>query len=354
MRRRGSAPTGPLAWLSWSKPRMPWDGTELWLADISPRSQPRRARRIAGGDRVGAARRSGPRTVSCTGSRTRPAGGTCTRCATVSARAVCPDRAEYAAPPWQHGRRRYGFLGDGSIVAVRIRDAVHELVRIYRGGRRRRELLTAELTWVADGHLSCHGTTVAFAGATPIAEPAVLALDTRSERITMLDRRRAAVGTDVVSPPARRSGSPARTARELHGVLVRAGARRHSPRRAGRPPLLLHLHGGPTDGARLALDPELQLWTSRGFALLDLNYSGSTGFGSAYRHRLDGEWGERDFGDCVAAVGQLTGEGLVDPERVFVRGASAGGYLTLRCVTGSTAFFRGHGPMRDLRPRPVA
>jgi dipeptidyl aminopeptidase/acylaminoacyl peptidase len=109
----------------------------------------------------------------------------------------------------------------------------------------------------------------------------------------------------------------------------------------GPPPLVLHLHGGPTDCARLSLDPELQLWTSRGFALLDLNYSGSTGFGSAYRHRLDGAWGERDLGDCIAAVTHLAGEGLIDPERVIARGASAGGYLTLRCVTATGLFCGG-------------
>jgi dipeptidyl aminopeptidase/acylaminoacyl peptidase len=83
------------------------------------------------------------------------------------------------------------------------------------------------------------------------------------------------------------------------------------------------------------------MWTTRGFALLDLNYSGSTGFGSAYRHRLDGEWGNRDLGDCLAAVAYLAREGMVDPERVFVRGASAGGYLTLRCITGSRVFTGG-------------
>ena len=91
----------------------------------------------------------------------------------------------------------------------------------------------------------------------------------------------------------------------------------------------------------MAFEPELQLWTSRGFALLDLNYSGSSGFGSAYRHRLDREWGSRDLEDCVAAVRQLTEEGIVDPARVFVRGASAGGYLTLQCVTATTLFRAG-------------
>jgi dipeptidyl aminopeptidase/acylaminoacyl peptidase len=128
---------------------------------------------------------------------------------------------------------------------------------------------------------------------------------------------------------------------DVHGFWYEPASEGHVHATRNRPPLILHLHGGPTDSARLAFDPELQMWTSRGFAVLDLNYSGSTGFGSAYRHRLDGEWGHRDLGDCLAAVGHLGRERMVDPALVFVRGASAGGYLTLQCVTGSTAFSGG-------------
>lgn len=127
--------------------------------------------------------------------------------------------------------------------------------------------------------------------------------------------------------------------RHLHGFFYEPSRPSHRTATA-RPALILNLHGGPTDSAKLALDAELQLWMNRGFALLDLNYSGSSGFGSAYRHRLDREWGSRDLADCVAAVEHLISERLIDPDAVLVRGGSAGGYLTLRCIT-ATATFRG-------------
>jgi dipeptidyl aminopeptidase/acylaminoacyl peptidase len=323
-----------LAWLSWSKPRMPWDGTELWLADIRADLSLADPRRIAG---------------AATESVLTPLwspGGTLHWVSDASGwwnlyalrdsapEPVCPDRAEYAVPPWQYGRCGYGFLADGSIAAVRIRDAVYELVRVDPA-RGTAEPLTRQFTSITDGHVSCDGMTVAFVGATPTAGSAVVSADTRDGRVVTVAADEPSWDPSVVS-----GGTPltvtAGDGAEVYGFWyppVPGGDR--------RPPLILHLHGGPTDGARLAFDAEFQMWTSRGFAVLDLNYSGSTGFGSAYRHRLDGQWGDRDFGDCLAAVAHLAGERMVDPEHVFVRGASAGGYLTLRCITGSNAFAGG-------------
>jgi dipeptidyl aminopeptidase/acylaminoacyl peptidase len=181
---------------------------------------------------------------------------------------------------------------------------------------------------------------VAFAGSTPATGPAVLTGDAPSGRIDTVaadppswDSSGVSAGTSL--------GITAEDGSEIHGFWYEPVAAEERSAAGRRPPLILHLHGGPTDGARLAFDPELQMWTSHGFAVLDLNYSGSTGFGSAYRHRLDGEWGDRDFSDCLAAVAHLARERMVDPERVFVRGASAGGYLTLRCITGSAVFTGG-------------
>jgi len=323
-----------LAWLSWSKPQMPWDGTELWLADIRADLSLADPRRIAG---------------AATESVLTPLwspGGTLHWTSDVSGwwnlyalrdsapEPVCPDGAEYAVPPWQYGRRGYGFLADGSIAAVRIRDAVYELVRVDPA-RGTAEPLTRQFTSITDGHVSCDGMTVAFAGASPTTGSAVVSADARDGRLVTVAADEPSWDPSVVS-----GGTPltvtAEDGAEVHGFWYPP-----VPGGDGRPPLILHLHGGPTDSARLAFDAEFQMWTSRGFAVLDLNYSGSTGFGSAYRHRLDGQWGDRDFGDCLAAVAHLTGERMVDPEHVFVRGASAGGYLTLRCITGSSAFAGG-------------
>jgi dipeptidyl aminopeptidase/acylaminoacyl peptidase len=101
-----------------------------------------------------------------------------------------------------------------------------------------------------------------------------------------------------------------------------------------KPPLLVFLHGGPTSACYPVFDPRIAFWTLRGYAVLDLNYRGSSGYGRAYRLRLAGQWGALEVEDIRAAVARLAGEGAIDPARVFVRGASAGGYSALCALIG--------------------
>ena len=117
------------------------------------------------------------------------------------------------------------------------------------------------------------------------------------------------------------------------------------------PPLLVLSHGGPTSAAANTLDLEIQFWTSRGFAVVDVNYGGSSGFGREYRERLDRKWGIVDVRDCLAAVKHLVDAGRVDPDRVCIRGASAGGYTTLRALTTTSVFAAGasHFGVADLQ-----
>jgi dipeptidyl aminopeptidase/acylaminoacyl peptidase len=335
-----------LAWISWTKPRMPWDGSELWLADLDPSLGLSNAQRIAGGrcesvlqpdfspggDLHWVSDRSGWWNLyTLTGDDVRP---------------LCPESAEFAGPSWQYGRRSYGFLADGTPVAVRIRDAIHEIVRIDQG-RDRAASINAGVTWVEGPRISCHGGTVAFIGATPTTGATPQTLEVAGGRVTTLVSETAQA---IAASPS--VGTPIRIG-TLNGGAIPAFWYDAAParRRPGRlPPLMLSLHGGPTDSARLAFDPEVQLWTSNGFALLDLNYTGSTGFGSEYRRALGGEWGRRDLDDCVTAVRHLVAGGHVDGERIYVRGASAGGFLTLRCLTSSDLFAGGMArcPIADL------
>lgn len=322
-----------LAWISWRKPRMAWDGTELWLADVAADLTMSGARRVAGSatESVLAPSWSSDGALHWVSDRSGWWNLYALRDGAVSC--LCREAAEYAVVPWQYGRRSYGFLAGGAIAAVRVRDGIHDVVRIpAQGGRA--EVIAGDLTAVTDGHLSCHGRTVALCAATPVTEAAVLAIDAHTRTRTVV----AAEASDdepVVAGTAIRIPGP--DGEEAHGFWYPPAR----PAASGGPPLVLHLHGGPTDAATLARHDELQLWTSRGFAVLDLNYSGSSGFGSAYRHRLDGAWGDRDLADCVAAVSHLSAEGLIDPDRVLARGASAGGYLTLRCVTAADLFRAG-------------
>jgi dipeptidyl aminopeptidase/acylaminoacyl peptidase len=108
-----------------------------------------------------------------------------------------------------------------------------------------------------------------------------------------------------------------------------------------RPPLLVLSHGGPTSARFGTLDPGIQYWTSRGIAVLDVNYGGSTGYGRAYRRRLEGQWGVVDVDDCVNGARYLAGRGEVDGDRLIIRGGSAGGYTTLCALTFRDAFKAG-------------
>jgi dipeptidyl aminopeptidase/acylaminoacyl peptidase len=165
----------------------------------------------------------------------------------------------------------------------------------------------------------------------------VIALDASSGRATALAADAPAWEDRLVSVPVP-LWIPREDGTRTHAFLHQPSRVPAGSSRTGPPPLILNLHGGPTDSAPLSLQPELLLWTSRGFAVLDLNYSGSSGFGRAYRERLYEAWGDADLADCLAAVRWLVADGVVDGRRVFVRGGSAGGYLTLQCLTHSTAF----------------
>jgi dipeptidyl aminopeptidase/acylaminoacyl peptidase len=116
---------------------------------------------------------------------------------------------------------------------------------------------------------------------------------------------------------------------------------RFTPLTGERPPLIVMIHGGPTSMARAGFSLSIQWWTTRGFAVVDVNYRGSTGFGRRYRRKLDGNWGVTDVEDCVAAVAYLVAEGRVDPERVAIRGGSAGGFTALAALTASVVFKAG-------------
>jgi dipeptidyl aminopeptidase/acylaminoacyl peptidase len=117
-----------------------------------------------------------------------------------------------------------------------------------------------------------------------------------------------------------------------------------------RPPLLVKSHGGPTAQASSAYSPGIQFWTSRGFAVVDVNYGGSSGFGRQYRQRLEGRWGIVDVLDCIAAAQALVARGRVDPARLIIRGGSAGGYTTLAALTFHEVFRAGasHYGIGDL------
>jgi dipeptidyl aminopeptidase/acylaminoacyl peptidase len=259
---------------------------------------------------------------------------------------------EFGFPAWQFGSSSYGFLPDGRIVCHYTTGGVlHLAVLDPETG----ELLDLDVPHTAEGwgpSLVVEGESIVFIAGAPTIPPQVVWLDFGARSIEVLKE---AFTTDV---DAAYFSAPCQIEFPTEGDLT-AFAHVYPPVNADvtgpkdeRPPLIVMSHGGPTGDATPIFDLETQFWTSRGFAVVDVNYGGSTGFGRAFRQRLNGNWGVVDLADCVNAARFLAAQGDVDGERLLIRGGSAGGYTTLCALIFTDAFAAGasYYGISDLEP----
>jgi dipeptidyl aminopeptidase/acylaminoacyl peptidase len=309
-----------LAWLSWDHPRMPWDGSELWVADLRGAALSG-ARRIAGGpqEAVVAPEWSPDGVLHYSSDRTgwwnlyRERG-----------EAVAPVEAEIGGPLWFLGESWYGFLDDGRIVATCSRDGRDRVAVLEDGAVR---VLDTPLTAILD--LTSDGRRALLVGATASSAPSVVAIDVDGGEVTVLsDPLPEAMDPAYASVPrpfefAGEGGTRA------HALVYPPHNPDFSAPNGELPPLIVRVHGGPSAHVRPALDLEIQYFTSRGFAVVDVNYGGSTGYGRAYRERLRGRWGVVDTVDAVCAARALAARGEVDGARMVITGGSAGGWTVL-------------------------
>ncbi len=330
---------GRFAWRRWNHPNLPWDGTELVLAEIDANGLPVNARVVAGSpsDWIAQPRWSPDGVLHFVG---EPDGwmnlmrlGPDEQIERVSP----PIDAEFAYPDWVFGIANHAFGPDGSIVAVGRSGGHDRLYRIGTDG----QATVFDLPFSEIGYLVVDGGTAVFRGAATDRPWAVVELDLATGTTTVvrgstaleLDPADVSVGHPVEFPT---DGD-----RTAFGILYPPLNRAVDGPAGGRPPLIVTSHGGPTAQASTAFAILTQLFTSRGFAVLDVDYGGSTGYGMAYRKRLEGQWGVVDLADCVAGARWLAAGGLVDGERLAIRGGSASGYTTLCAVTFSDAFAAG-------------
>ncbi|MFB4392367.1 MULTISPECIES: prolyl oligopeptidase family serine peptidase [unclassified Pseudomonas] len=235
--------------------------------------------------------------------------------------------ADHAAAPWQLGTSTWLALGPNSYVASWFEEGFAQLgLRTDDGEIQRFASAYSRFRSLAmnDQHLYA-------IAASPLSPPAVIAIDRRSHAVSVL-----AGGAELL--PSSRISLP----QPIHYPSAEGSAHGFFyPAMSGDtpPPLLVFIHGGPTSACYPVLDPRVQYWTQRGFAVVDLNYRGSTGFGRAYRQALHLRWGELDVQDACAVVDYLAERGLVDRDKAFIRGGSAGGYTTL-CALAFRDVFR--------------
>jgi len=325
-----------LAWLSWRHPQMPWDGTELWMARVSESGALEDARCIAGGptESIYQPGWSPDGTLYFVSDR----GGWWTLCRadgsdrsrTTLVIANAPADAEFGRPQWIFGGATWACIDRSRMMVSYVRAGRWFLARV--------DLDSGTMTDLAPG-LEPHDWLVA----TPTHAVLVAGWTTKPAAVVRVDLQQQTVETLRSSSTLALDDADVSVPESIECADER-GERTHAfyypPRSADctappgdLPPLIAISHGGPTTAANATLDLRVQYWTTRGFAVVDVNYGGSSGFGRPYRQRLNGQWGIVDVEDVVGAARFLVSRGLADPRRLMVRGGSAGGYTTLAALT---------------------
>jgi dipeptidyl aminopeptidase/acylaminoacyl peptidase len=318
---------------------MPWDGTELVLADLDEAGRPLNERVVAGSatDWIAQPRWSPAGVLHFVA---EPEGWMNLYRLDGSER---PERAsaaleaEFAFPDWVFGLANYAFAADGTIVGVG-----------RSGGRDRRYRIAPdrttseiELPFTEMSYVAIDGDAAIFRAAAADRPWAIRELDLRTAEWRDLRE-----STTFRPDPADVSLGelvefPTTGGQTAFGILYRPVSRTHEGPPGARPPLIVTSHGGPTAEASTAYSTLIQLFTSRGFTVLDVDYGGSTGYGKAYRKRLEGQWGIVDVDDCVNGAAWLADQGLVDRDALAIRGGSASGYTTLAALTFRDTFRAG-------------
>ncbi|MGH9221587.1 MAG: prolyl oligopeptidase family serine peptidase [Vicinamibacterales bacterium] len=357
-----------LAWLQWNHPNMPWDGTELWVAAFNASGLIGVREKIAGGPTEsvfqpewapdGALYFISDRTGWWNLYRWSPS--TSLRTGGPSAEAICPMAAEFGKPQWTFSMVTYAFVSATRAAATYTQNGRWKLamIDVYTQQFTPIELdvqplesIKASLSAVArpvrrspEGEgasakaEAADGADLYFVGGSATQPPAIMRL--RDGQLEIL--------RSSTSDPISREWISVPEAitfqiedRDVHAFYYSPHNPDVTPPANEHPPLLVITHGGPTGATADVLDPRIQFWTSRGFAVLDVDYSGSTGYGRPYRDRLKGQWGIVDVEDAVGGAQAMVAMGKADPQRLIIRGGSAGGYTTLAALTFHDTFKAG-------------
>ena len=329
-----------LAWICWDHPRMPWDGSELWVADLGTDGSLSGATRVAGGveESIFQPSWSPDGTLHFASDRTGWWNLYALRDATTEA--LAPVHGEFGEPLWQLALSTYGFLAGGRIVCTYGQQGIDHLGIVEPGSGR---VTPLETRFTSIGSLATDptGNRVAFIGGSATEPASVVTLDVETGRVDVLRRSfDGNLNAGYLSPP-RPIEFPTEGGLTAHALYYAPHNRDVRPPAGERPPLLVFSHGGPTGQTTSRLNLSIQYWTSRGFAVVDVNYGGSSGYGRAYRERLKGNWGIVDVDDCVNAALYLVHQGEVDGDRLAIRGGSAGGYTTLSALAFRDVFKAG-------------
>jgi dipeptidyl aminopeptidase/acylaminoacyl peptidase len=341
-----------LAWLQWSHPNMPWDGTELWVADVQGDGSVTNPVRVAGGVYESIFQPEWSPAGELHFISDRSGWWNLYRWREDGIEALCPMEAEFGFPQWGFGMSTYAFESANRIVCAYIEHGFSKLAVL---DRKTGELEKIESPFTRiDGVRAAPGQAV-FIAASPTETASIVRFDLDNRRFETLRRSsELTIDPEYISAP-QAVEFPTEDGLTAHAFFYPPRNRDFIAPENERPPLLVMSHGGPTAATSPTLRLSIQYWTSRGVAVLDVNYGGSTGYGREYRERLSGRWGVVDVDDCVNGARYLAERGLVDGGRLAITGGSAGGYTTLCALTFRDAFKAGasHYGVSDLEALEV-
>jgi dipeptidyl aminopeptidase/acylaminoacyl peptidase len=319
-----------LAFLTWNHPNMPWDGCELWVAEMNQSGQLQRERKIAGSreESIFQPQWSPDGTLFFVSDKTN--WWNLYRWADGKKEHTLSRPADFGFPQWVFGMSTYAFESDKRLVCTFFEDGAWHLAALELDTGK---LVNLGLPFTEFSQIRASEGQAVFLAGSPIAPNSVVRYDFENEEFEIL--RKSAdiqVETTFISRPEKIE-FPTEGNRTAFGYFYPPQNRDFEPARNERPPLIVKSHGGPTGMTSTSLDWRIQFFTSRGFSVLDVNYGGSSGYGRAYRERLTGKWGITDVDDCVNGAKYLIRSNRVNPDKIAIAGGSAGGYTTLCALT---------------------
>ena len=319
-----------VAWTTWNHPNMPWDGSELWVGELDPAGHVRSSRKIAGGPSESVLQPEWSPTGELYFVSDRSGWWNLYRARGEGDEPLSPRSAELGAPQWVFGMRFYAFAGPREIVCLYSETGGTKLGRIDLDTG---AMEPVELLYTSLNNVQASGRKAAFfAGSATLAERVLtIDLDTGAQEVVRVSNPAHVDPGNLTIPKA--IEFPTQGGVKAHAFYYPPKNKDFEAPAGEKPPLVVHCHGGPTGSAGQTYAFEYQYWTSRGVAVVDVNYGGSAGYGRAYRMRLNGNWGVVDVDDCINAARHLVEEGLVDGKRVSITGGSAGGFTALLSLT---------------------
>lgn len=321
-----------IAFFTWNHPNMPWDGSTLWVGELAPDGSLINVREVAGGvsESIFQPQWSDEGTLYYVSDRS----GFWNLYREGEVDACYSMDAEFGQPFWVFGMSRYGFLSDGKIVCIYTVKGTDFLGVI---DPKQKAMETLDLPFTAMSNLQVANNTLYFMGASPSEGKSLIQYDFKTIKRLRISKK-IDIDSGYISIPETLE-FPTENGNVAYGFYY--PPKNKDYKGTDKPPLIVKSHGGPSSQVTSSLNLEIQFWTSRGIAYLDVNYGGSTGFGREYRERLKGNWGIVDIDDCVNGALYLAKKGEVDPDKMAIKGGSAGGYTTLAALTFKDVFKAG-------------